>query len=93
MGDDMVTMFRHLSLFEVSHMIFWMPYDDEFQLLTYELIWASMFHSIGGEILRDLDFILPMEGKMIIAQVHLSLHSYHVWIRGQCGVGYGAYDV
>ena len=74
-------------------MIVWIPYDDEFQLITYEMIWASLICSVGGEILGDLDFILPLEGNTIVAQVQLSLHTYHKWRRGQRGVGYEAYHV
>ena len=70
-----------------------MPYDDEIQLITYEMIWASLFCSVGGEVLGDLDFIMPLEGNTIVAQVQLSLHTYHKWRRGQHGVGYEAYQV
>ena len=65
----MVTMFSHLFFHEVNHIIFWMPYDDEFQLITYEMTWAGLICNIGGEILGDLDFILPLEGNTIAAQV------------------------
>ena len=69
MEDDMVTMCSHVSFHEVNHMIVWMPYVDEFQLFTYQMIWASLICSIGGEVLGDLDFILPLEGNTIAAQV------------------------
>ena len=93
MGDDMVTMFRNLLFHEVNLMIFWMPYDDEFQHITYEMICTSLICSVGGEIHEDLDFIFPLEGNTIAAQVQLSLHTYHKWRRGQPGVGYEAYQV
>ena len=67
MGDDMVTKFSHLFFHEVNHMTIWIPYDDEFQLITYEMIWASLICSVGGEVLGDLDFILPLEGNIIVA--------------------------
>ena len=59
----MVTLTTHLFPYEVSHMIDDMPYDDDFQLIIYGDIWASMICSVGGEILGDLVFILPLEGK------------------------------
>lgn len=90
MGEDMVTMKLCLFLHEVNHMIGWIPYDDDFQLITYEMIWASLIYSADGEILGGLNFILPHEGNTIAAQIYLSLHTYHKWRRGQCGVGYGA---
>ena len=67
MEDDMVTMMRKLFFHEVNHMIDGMPYDDDFQLITYEMIWASLSYSVGGDILRDIDFILPLEGNTISA--------------------------
>ena len=82
---------KNLLPFELSHMIDWMPYDGDFQLITYEIIWANMFHNVGGEILGGLNFILPLEGNIIAAQVHISLHTYCKWRRGQRGVGYEAY--
>ena len=82
MGDDMVTMFSHLFFHEVNNMIAWIPYDDEFQLITYEMIWASLICSIGGEVLGDLDFILPLEGNIIAARIQLKLPISHEWRRG-----------
>ena len=93
MEDDMVTMFSHFLFHEVSHMIFWIPYDDEFQLITYEMIWANLICSVRGEVLGDLDFILPLEGNIVAAQVKLALQIYHEWRRGQRGVGHEAYHV
>ena len=74
-------------------MTIWIPYDDEFQLITYEMIWANLICSIGGEVLGDLDFILPLEGNIIAARVQLALRIYHEWRRGQHGVGHEAYHV
>ena len=51
MEDDMVTMCSHVFFHEVDHMIIGMPYVDEFQLITYEMIWAILIYSIGGEVL------------------------------------------
>ena len=93
MEEDMVTMTRYLFLHEVNHMIYWIPYDDDFQLITYEMIWANLIYKVGGEILGDLDFIFPLEGNTIAAKVQLSLHIYHKCKRGQRGVGYEAYHV
>lgn len=93
MEEDMVTMTSYLFLHEVNHMIDWIPYDDDFQLITYEMIWASLIYSVGGKILGDPDFILPLEGNTIAAQVQRSLHTYHKWRRGHRGVGYEAYHV
>ena len=93
MEGDMVLPAKQLHMYEVNHMTDWMPYDDDFQLITYEMIWASLICSVGGEILGDLDFILPLEGNLIAAQVKVSLHTYHEWRRGQHGVGYDAYHV
>ena len=59
-----------------------MPYDDDFQLITYEENWASLICSIGGEIFGDLDFILPLEGKIIAAQDQKTLYTYPKWRDG-----------
>ena len=67
MVDDMATMVQHWFFLEVSLETVWMPYDDDFQLITYEVIWASIFHNVGEEIFGDLVFILPMEGNIIAA--------------------------
>ena len=67
MEEDMVTMTKCLFLHEVNHMIGWIPYDDDFQLITYEMIWASWIYNAKGEILGDLNFILPLEGNTIAA--------------------------
>ena len=67
MGDGMATKIAHFFPYEVSHMRNVMPYDDDFQLITCEMIWANMFHNVGGEILRDLISILPFEGNVIVA--------------------------
>ena len=88
---DMVTMFSHVFFHEVNHMIVWIPYDDEFQLITYEMIWASLICSVGGEVLGDLDFIFPLEGNIIATRVQLALHIYHEWRRGQRRVCHEAY--
>ena len=68
MREYVATTENNLFPFEVSHMIQGMPYDGDFQLITYEMIWDSMFHNVGGEILRVLIFILPLEGNIITAQ-------------------------
>ena len=73
-------------------MIDWMPYDGEFQLITYEMIWANMFHNVGGEILGGLTFILSLEGNIITAQYQHILYTYPKWRGGQCGVGYFFYQ-
>ena len=44
------------------------PYHDDFQLIIYEDIWASMICNIGGEIFGDLVLILPIEDNLIAAQ-------------------------
>ena len=69
------------------------PYYDEFQLITYEVIWASLTCNVGGEVFGDLVLILPLEGIIFAAQVQISLHTYHQWRQGKCGVGYRAYHV
>ena len=74
-------------------MIGWIPYDDEFQLITYEMIWTSMIHSVGGEIFGGLIFILPLEGNYFAAQDQHTLFTYPKWRRGHRGVGYAAYHV
>ena len=68
MTTHVSTTATHLFPFEVIHMIDWMPYDGDFQLITYEMIWDSMFHNVGEEILGGLVFILPLEGNSIVAQ-------------------------
>ena len=65
MGHDMVTLKTHLSLYEVSHMMEMMPYDDDFQLIIYGDIWASMICSVGKEIFGDLVLIFPPEGNIM----------------------------
>ena len=40
---------KHFFKFEVIHMINWMPYDGDFQLITYEMIWDNMFHNMLGK--------------------------------------------
>ena len=82
MGHDMVTLTKNMSLYEVSHMMDVMPYVDDFQLIIYGDTWASMICSIGGEILRALVFILPLEGKSFVAQDHKFLYTYHKWRDG-----------
>ena len=82
MGDGMATIAAHLFPYEVIHMMNMMPYDDDFQLITYEMIWASLIHNVGGEAFGGLVFILPLEGNFIAAQVKISLHTYHEWRRG-----------
>ena len=74
-------------------MIGWMPYYDEFQFITYELIWASMIYSVGGEILGDLVFILPLEGKYFPAQDQHTLFIHHKLRSVKHGIGYAAYHV
>ena len=68
MRGSMATIAKHFFFYEVSHRIDWMPYDSDFQLITYEMIWANMFHNVGREILEDLVFFLPLEGNIIAAQ-------------------------
>ena len=92
MGDSMVTIAKHLVHYEVSHMIDWMPYDDDFQLITYEMVWASLFHNIG-EIHGGLIFILPPEGNIVAARDQYMLCTYYEWREGQCRVGYYVYHV
>ena len=73
-------------------MIDWMPYDGDFQLITYEVIWDNMFHDVGEEILGGLIFNLPLEGNLIAAQDQHILYSYPEWRGGQRGVGYFVYQ-
>ena len=84
----MATTIAHLFHYEVIHMWNEMPYDDEFQLITYEMIWANMFHNAGGEILRGLISILSFEGNIIVAQDQHTLYNYPKWRGGEHGVGY-----
>ena len=79
MGDGMVTRASHLFLYEVSHIMDAMPYDDGFQLIIYGDIWANMICSVGGEIFGDLALILPLEGEIIAAQDQPTLYTYHKW--------------
>ena len=74
-------------------MIDWMPYDDDFRLITYEENWASLICSVGGETFGGIVFIFPLEGNIIAAQVQLSLYTYPKWREGQRGVGYYVYHV
>ena len=67
MGYGMATTAKKLFPFEVSHMIDWILYDGDFQLITYEIIWDSMFHNAREEILGGLVFIFPFEGNVIAA--------------------------
>ena len=92
MGDGMATTEAHFFPYEVIHMRNVMPYDDDFQLITYEMIWANMFHNVGGEILRGLISIFPFEGNVIAAQDQHTLYTYPKWRGGQCGVGYFFYQ-
>ena len=92
MRGNVATTTKHLFPFEVSHMIDWMPYDGDFQLITYEVIWASMLHNVGGEILGGLVSIFPLEGNIIAAQDHHILYTYPKWRGGEHGVGYFVYQ-
>ena len=56
------------------------------------MIWANMFHNVGGEILRGLISILPFEGNVIAAQDQHTLYTYPKWRGGQRGVGYFVYQ-
>ena len=92
MGDGMATTTAPLFPYEVSHMMDVMPYDDDFQLIIYEMIWANMFHNVGGEILIGLISILSFEGNVIAAQDQCTLYTYPKWRGGQRGVGYFFYQ-
>ena len=74
------------------HMIDWMPYGGDYQLITYEMIWDNMFHNVGEEILRGLVFIFPFEGNIIAAQYQHIIYTYPKWIGGQHGVGHFFYQ-
>ena len=63
----MATLITHMSLYEMSHMMEESPYVDEFLLIIYGDTWANMICSVGGEILGDIVFILPHEGKYFAA--------------------------
>ena len=67
MRTHVATTTKHWFPFEVSHMIYWMPYGDDYQLITYEMILDSMFHNVGEEIFGGLVFIFPLEGNFIAA--------------------------
>jgi len=58
------------------------PYHDDFQLIIYGDVWASMICSIGGEIFGDLVLIFPLEGKLIEAHGQPELYTYHMWRDG-----------
>ena len=92
MRAHVATTTKKLFPFEVSHMIDWIPYDGDFQLITYEVIWDNMFHNAGDEILGGLVFILPLEGEFIAAQDQHILYTYPKWRGGQRGVGYYVYQ-
>ena len=84
----MATTVKHLLLYEVGHGIDRMPYDGDFQLIIYGIVWASMVHNVGEEILGDPVFILPLEGNLIATQDQQTIYTYHKWRGGQHGVGY-----
>ena len=67
MGYGMATRATHFFPYEVSHMMDMMPHDDEFQLIIYGDVWASMICRFGGEVFGDLVLTLPLEGKLIVA--------------------------
>ena len=92
MREYVATTAKYLFPFEVSHMIDWMPYDGDLQLITYEMIWASTFHNVGGEILGGQIFIFPLEGNIITAQDQHTLYTYPEWRGGQHGVEYFFYQ-
>ena len=92
MRGSMATLAKKNFFYEVSHGFDWMPYDDDFQLITYEVIWASMLHNVRGEILGGQVFILPLEGNIIAAQDQHILCTYPKWRGGQRGVGYFVYQ-
>jgi len=91
MRDDVATIVQNFIHHEVSHEVELIPYDDVFQLITYEMIWASLIYNIGGEIFGDLVFILPLEGNIIAAQDQKIIHTYQKWRGGHRGVGYFVY--
>ena len=68
MGGDMATIVKNLFPFEVGHEFDGIPYDDDFLSITYGMVWASLIHSVGGEVFRDLVFIFPLEGNIIATQ-------------------------
>ena len=72
-------------------MIYWMPYDDEFQLITQEMVWDSTFHNVGGEILGGINFIFPLEGNIVAAQDQRILYTYPKWRGGNHGVDHFVY--
>ena len=82
MGYDMVTLIAHFSLYEVSHMMEEMPYDDDFQLIIYGDTWANLICSVGGEIFGGLVLIFPLKGKLIAAHGQPTLYTYHRWRYG-----------
>ena len=92
MREHMATTTKHLFPFEVSHMIDWIPYGGDYQLITYEMIWDNMFHNVGEEILGGLVFIFPLEGNIVAAQYQHILCTYPEWRGGQHGVGYFVYQ-
>ena len=92
MREYVATTAKYLFPFKVSHMIDWMPYDGDLQLITYEMVWASMIHNVGEKVLEDLVFFLPLEGNIIAAQDQHILYTYPKWRGGQHGVGYFFYQ-
>ena len=67
MGDNMATTATNVSIYEGGHRIEWTPYDGDFQLIIYGMVWASLICSVGGGIFGDLALILPGEGNIIAA--------------------------
>ena len=92
MRGSMATIAKFLFFYEVSHGFDWMPYDGDFQLITYEVVWDNMFHNAGEKIPGGLLFILPLEGNIMAAQDQHILYTYPKWRGGQCGVGYFFYQ-
>ena len=68
MGGDMATTKKYLFLYEEGHEMDGIPYGDDFLPITYGMVWASMIHNVGEEILGDLVFNLPLEGNIIATQ-------------------------
>ena len=67
MRGDMATTSKHMFLYEVGHDFDEMPYGDDFPSITYGMVWANLIHNVGEETFRDLVFILPLEGNIIVA--------------------------
>ena len=53
-----------------------MPYEDDYQLISYGDIWARMICSIGGEAFGGPAFIFPLDGNHIATEVQQTPYTY-----------------